>query len=136
MHALSGILAALIERQKTGQGIYLEVALMETALHFARTVALVQTASAGRTLDQALAHPQVSARGLIVESEHPVLGTVKNVGLPVRFGRAPREAHRSAPLLGEHTNEILREAGYSVEQILHLSQDGIVAIRAPQAEPA
>ncbi|WP_066739167.1 CaiB/BaiF CoA-transferase family protein, partial [Cupriavidus sp. D384] len=181
MHALSGILAALLERHTTGKGTYLEVALMETALgfmgymaqnywrsgkapqrmgtahpsmspyqafdaadgplmlgvgndaqwkrfcsvadledwvdhpdfvtnaarvkNFTRTVELVQSrlstqplaywldtlqkigvpCSPIQTLDQALAHPQVQARQLVVETEHPVLGTVSNIGFPLPF---------------------------------------------------
>ncbi len=87
-----------------------------------------------QTLDQALAHPQVQARQLIVESEHPVLGTVNNIGLPVRFRQGARAAQRPAPLLGEHTEEILQEAGFPAAQIARLARDGIVANGAPRVE--
>ncbi|SPA36800.1 CoA-transferase [Cupriavidus taiwanensis] len=223
MHALSGILAALLERHMTDKGTYLEVALMETALgfmgymaqnywrsgkapqrmgtahpsmspyqafdtadgllmlgvgndaqwkrfcavaglddwvdhpdfatnaarvqNFSRTVTLVQSrlqtrplswwleelkkigvpCSPIQTLDQALEHPQVQARQLIVKTEHPVLGTVSNIGLPVRFRRQARQASRPAPLLGEHTDEILHEAGFTPEQIEAMHRAGTVA---------
>ncbi|WP_439668470.1 Bile acid-inducible operon protein F, putative acyl-CoA transferase/carnitine dehydratase [Cupriavidus necator] len=224
MHAFSGILAALIEREKTGHGVYLEVSLLDTALgfmgymaqnywrtgraparmgtahpamapyqafdaadgplmigvgndaqwrrfctvaglhdhvddpafatnaarvaNFARTVDLVQRRIATQpvafwlqalraagvacspihTLDQALAHPQLEARQLVVESEHPVLGTVRNMGLPVRFRDGKRQAHRAPPLLGQHTEEILREAGFGPDMIRRYQADGIVAV--------
>jgi crotonobetainyl-CoA:carnitine CoA-transferase CaiB-like acyl-CoA transferase len=61
------------------------------------------------TIDQAVAHPQAAARGAIVESVHPVAGPVKMVGPPVRMSETPGQIRRPAPLLGEHTQEVLRE---------------------------
>lgn len=223
MNALSGILAALLERGRTGQGLYLEVALLDTALgfmgyqaqnywcsgkvpqrmgtahpamspyqafeasdgslfigvgndaqwrrfcdaaglqhivddpafatnasrvaNFSRTVALVQDRVRSlpvahwlrvlqavrvpcapiHTLDQALAHPQVAAREIIVKTTHPVLGEISNVGLPVRFAGAAREASRPPPLLGEHSAEILHEAGYTADEIGTLQDSGAIA---------
>ncbi len=222
MHALSGVLAAVIERGRTGEGAYLEVALLDTALgfmgyqaqnfwrtgktpqrmgtahpamspyqafrtsdghimlgvgnevqwkrfcevaglqhiaadpdfatnkdrvrNFARTVELVQRkietrslqqwldalqpagipCSAINTLDQALAHPQVATRGLITTVDHPVLGPLHNMGLPVRFGGAARTADRAPPMLGQHTAEVLREAGYADEDISALQTCGAI----------
>lgn len=232
--ALSGILAALLQRAQTGQGQYLDVSLLDTSLglmsymaqnywrtgqvprrmgtghpamcpyqafraadgdlmlgvgndaqwqrfcavaglqdkvndpefasnaarvrNFEATVALVQARIATRTvadwiaalkpagiacsaihtLDQALSHPQVAARELIVSSQHPVLGTVHNVGLPVRFGRQPRHAAMPAPLLGQHSREILADLGYTPDDIDALLAAGSVqeaARQAPQASP-
>lgn len=229
MHALSGILAALLERGRTGEGMYLEVALLDTALgfmgylaqnywltgkppermgtahpamapyqafkaadgslfigigndaqwrrfceaaglegvmndpdfavnarrvaNFTRTVALVQDrvrdhtvqewldllqpagvpCSPIHTLDQALAHPQVASRKIMVQTVHPVLGEMKNVGLPVRFGGEARSASRPPPLLGEHGAEILREAGYSPADIAALATSGAIQIPAGAA---
>ncbi len=78
-------------------------------------------------LGDALAHPQVAARGLIVESEHPAVGHLRQIALPVKFQHEAREAHRPPPLLGQHTDEILRELGYSVETIESLRAGGFVA---------
>lgn len=228
--ALSGILAALLERGRTGAGQYLDVSLLDTSLglmsymaqnywrtgqiprrmgtghpamcpyqafraadgdlmlgvgndaqwqrfcavaglqdyvdapafssnaarvrNFDETVALVQArietrtvaawlaalkpagiaCSAIHTLDQALAHPQVAARELIVTSQHPLLGEVRNIGLPVRFGGQPRQAALPAPLLGEHSREILADLGYSSEEIEALLAAGSVQAATPAAQ--
>ena len=220
--ALSGILAALLERQQTGKGVYVEVSLLDTSIsqmgymaqnywrtgspprrmgtahpamspyqafetadgylmlgvgndaqwkrfcvatkfdhlmndprfatnaervsNFNETVRVVAEVMRMRstdewlgllraagvpcspinTLDQALEHPQVQSRALIVETEHPVLGPTKNVGYPVKFNHEPRDASRHAPLLGEHTKEVLKEMGLSNERIDALFEKGVI----------
>ena len=220
--ALSGILAALLERQQTGKGVYVEVSLLDTSIsqmgymaqnywrtgapprrmgtahpamspyqafetadgdlmlgvgndaqwkrfcvatkfetlmddprfatnaervsNFNETVRVVGEVMRTRTteewlsvlraagvpcspintLDQALEHPQLEARALIVETHHPVLGPTKNVGYPVKFNQEPRHAARHAPLLGEHTKEVLKEMGLSNERIDALFENGVV----------
>ncbi|MDN8617310.1 CaiB/BaiF CoA transferase family protein [Variovorax ginsengisoli] len=222
MNAVAGILAALIERGRTGKGVYLEASLLDTAMsqmgvmaqaywrsgklpermgtahpalapyqafeagdgflmvgvgndaqwgrfcvaagleryrddprfatnaarvtNFGETVALVAermrtrtvdawldalraagvACSPIQTLDQALGHAQMAHRELIVESEHAVLGPVWNMGFPVKFGGQAREASRPAPLLGEHTREILGEVGYSAGAIEGMVGAGVV----------
>ncbi|MDO8479685.1 MAG: CoA transferase [Candidatus Rokubacteria bacterium] len=76
------------------------------------------------TLDEALRHPQLEANGTLVEFTHPVHGKVKTVGNPLRLSAVKTIALRSAPLLGEQTEEILREAGYQDEEIFALRADG------------
>lgn len=222
MNGLSGILAAVIERNRTGKGVYLEISLLDTALgfmtymaqsywrtginpkpmgtahpsmspyqsfqaadgqimlgagndaqwrrfctvagledyvdhpdfatnaqrmtHLEKTEALVQgvmqtktvsdwlacLSAAGvpcspiNTLGQALSHPQVAARELIVEMNHPILGAIKNIGHPVRFQNEHRSASRPPPLHGEHSEELLLEAGYSSKDIRSLIDRGVV----------
>ena len=48
---------------------------------------------------------------MVVEIEHPVEGTVRALGIPVKLSDTPGSIRRAAPLLGEHTEEVLREAG-------------------------
>ena len=208
MFGLSGVLAAVIERERTGKGVYVELALLDTALGFmsymaqtywhtgrdpqrmgtahpsmcpyqafqakdgplmlgagndaqwrrfceatdmpeyadhpdfstnaqrlanlARTVQIVQEKIATRTvsewvtllsrikvscspihtLGQALSHPQVQARGLIEQTEHPVVGPLKQIGLPVKFQGQARTAVCPPPMHGQHSREILQELGY------------------------
>lgn len=226
--ALSGILAALLERERTGKGTYVEVSLLDTAIsqmgylaqnywrtgkaprrmgtahpamapyqafatldghmmvgvgndaqwqrfcsatglehladderfatnaarvaRFDETVQLVADVIRMRTtnewleclrasgvpcspintLDQALEHPQVASRELLVGVDHPVLGPMQNIGIPVRFNEQPRVAVRPAPLLGEHTEEVLSEIGVSSERIRALAKDGIVGLSSAE----
>lgn len=232
MHAVSGILAALLERGQTGRGSYVEVTLLDTAMsfmsylaqsywltgnvpqrmgtahpslapyqvfaasdgdlmigvgndvqwrrlcsvmgmeplatdpdfatnaarvrNFATTVAQVQDrvklrtvaewldalAGAGipsapiHTTDQALAHPQVIERGLVVESDHPTLGPLPRLGYPVVFNGEPRDTRLPPPLHGEHSADVLAGIGYSPEAIAELAARRIVRIAAPAARVA
>lgn len=79
------------------------------------------------TVDQVLADPQVRARGMVVEMQHPVAGRLEMAGSPVKLANsAPRPPHPS-PLLGQHTEEVLREVlGLDDGQIAALRDGGVV----------
>jgi crotonobetainyl-CoA:carnitine CoA-transferase CaiB-like acyl-CoA transferase len=57
--------------------------------------------------DQAMADPQILARGMAVNTEHPVAGSFKTLGIPVKLSDTPGELRRPAPTLGQHTGEVL-----------------------------
>jgi formyl-CoA transferase len=69
------------------------------------------------TYAEAFADPHVQARGMVVEVEHPSLGRLRMPGPPVKMSETPPRAERRAPLLGEHTRDVLREAGFSDTEI-------------------
>jgi crotonobetainyl-CoA:carnitine CoA-transferase CaiB-like acyl-CoA transferase len=73
-----------------------------------------------------LADPQVRARDMVVEVDHPRAGRVKALGHPIKFSGTPAEMKRPAPLLGEHTREILGELGYGAAQIDAFIREGAV----------
>jgi len=64
------------------------------------------------TYADVFADAQVQARGLVVETEHPRLGRIRSLGAPVKMSVTPPISGRPAPLLGQHTREVLRELGY------------------------
>jgi crotonobetainyl-CoA:carnitine CoA-transferase CaiB-like acyl-CoA transferase len=61
------------------------------------------------TIDQVVDHPQVQARNMLVEYEHPTAGKIKIVGVPVKLSETPGRVREPAPLLGQHTDQVLRE---------------------------
>jgi crotonobetainyl-CoA:carnitine CoA-transferase CaiB-like acyl-CoA transferase len=72
-------------------------------------------------------HPQIRANELLVEDEHPLAGRMRQPRPAARFDRTPAAIQRPAPALGQHTNEILDEAGYESEEIDSLREAGIIA---------
>jgi len=74
-----------------------------------------------------LGDPQVAAREMVVEVEHPRAGTVKTLGTPIKFSDTPGAVQRPAPMLGEHTREVLGELGYSSREVDELLAAGAVA---------
>ena len=78
------------------------------------------------TRDQVIAHPQVLASGILMESEHPVAGRLRQTRAAARFSQTPTMLRRGAPRLGEHTGDILRELGISDEDIRRLQRGKVV----------
>jgi crotonobetainyl-CoA:carnitine CoA-transferase CaiB-like acyl-CoA transferase len=70
---------------------------------------------------QVFADPQIAARRMAVDVEHPTLGRIRTLGSPIKMSATPPLVGRRAPLLGEHTGEVLREAGFSAEEIAQLT---------------
>ena len=79
------------------------------------------------TLDKVFQDPHVMARGIVKEVTHPITGTLKMVGIPVRHHETPGTIRLAPPHLGEHTNTILHELlGYNDNVIDSLRQEGVV----------
>ncbi len=78
-------------------------------------------------LDEALDSELVRAREMLVEVEQPGIGPVRLLGQPVKLSRTPADDTRPAPALGEHTEEVLDEAGFGGDEIAALIDGGAVA---------
>jgi len=77
------------------------------------------------TREQVIAHPQVIASGILIESQHPTAGRLRQTRAAARF-ETPTLVRRGAPRLGEHSREILRELGLPEEAIAGLKQQRII----------
>jgi crotonobetainyl-CoA:carnitine CoA-transferase CaiB-like acyl-CoA transferase len=86
-------------------------------------------------LDEALDSELVRARGMVAELDQPgAEKPVRLLGVPVKLSRTPGDANRApGPGLGEHTEAVLRDAGYSAEEIAELLESG--AVKGPASEP-
>jgi len=82
-------------------------------------------------LDQVYHDPQVKARNMLVDLEDPELGTLHNIGIPVKLSLTPGQVRRRAPALGEHSEEVLLEAGYSTEEVACLVEQAVVKTSSP-----
>lgn len=78
-------------------------------------------------IEAVYADPQVQAREMRVETDHPVAGRVSGIGIPVKLSDTPGTVRGPAPTLGQHTNEALRELGYTTAEVTALRDDGVVA---------
>ena len=83
---------------------------------------------AGPVLDIGEMHadPQALAREMIVETLHPTAEKVKAIGLPIKFSDTPGGVRRAAPVFGQHTQEVLREHGYSDAEIEQMAAQGVI----------
>ena len=78
------------------------------------------------TIDKVFADPQVLYRQMLKELYHPKAGKVRITGIPVKLSDTPGEVETAPPVLGQHTEEILNELGYSDQEVEKLRQEKVV----------
>lgn len=84
-------------------------------------------AAAVNTMEQAFEHPQAKARELLYHCDHPVEGRIPQLGFPVKFSGTPAAHRLPPPLLGQHSVEVLRDLGYTLEEIETLVASHVTA---------
>jgi len=84
------------------------------------------------SIGEALTHPQTLARGMVIETQHTAAGANRSIGCPVHLSETPAAVTRPAPLLGEHTRDVLKEHGYTDAEIDRFVADGVVEAASPR----
>lgn len=84
--------------------------------------------------DEALQDPQVIARNMVVDIDHPVIGPMKLLGLPIKAAEELTTIRSPAPWLGQHSEEVLRELGYGDEEVRELFRARVVFDRFRSAD--
>lgn len=77
-------------------------------------------------IDEVLNDPQIIARGMVIEQDHPILGKIKMPNLPFRFSGCDTSPRSVAPSLGQHNAEIAASVGYSASEIDAMVCDGVL----------
>lgn len=78
-------------------------------------------------------HPQIVANGIVFEHAHAVAGNLRQARPPARFSKTDFELRQSGALLGEHTEEVLGEAGFTPDEIAALRNAGVFGEPQQQA---
>ncbi|XVH31982.1 CaiB/BaiF CoA transferase family protein [Haloferacaceae archaeon DSL9] len=103
-----------------------EFAMLTTERALARLADAAVPASDVKNMEAVFSDPQVRARGMYQQVSHPTAGTVEMAGSPMHFSRTPTTIRRHPPLLGEHTEAVLKEYGYAPHDIERLREEGAI----------
>jgi len=79
-----------------------------------------------RDLAQVFADPQIVERAMVIALEHPIAGTIRALGVPVKLADTPGAIRQPPPMLGQHTNPVLRDLGIENEEIARLKEEGAI----------
>ena len=102
------------------------VANQQVAQVLASLDAIDVPAAKVQRIDEVLADPQIQARGMVLEQDHPVLGKIKLPNLPFKFSDCDTDITQVAPDLGQHNAEIAQSLGFSTAEIAAMQCDGVL----------
>jgi formyl-CoA transferase len=124
------------ERNARMREIYDDMALVTKCMTSAQCLALCEALDIAATriyaIDELPAHPHLVAVGLFERMLHPSEGSTVVVRPPPRFARTPASIRRPAPQLGEHTDEVLREAGFDEAELAELKAQKVIVGAPPR----
>src|SRR5438093_351926 len=126
VHAAFGVLAALWQRQASGQGQRVEVSMQDAVVNLSRIAMRLAYAGACLTPTEILSDPHLKARGMVTTIQHPGWGEFTMPANPVQLSGSPTEI-QPAPLLGQHNAEVYKEwLSLGAEDLDRLRADGVV----------
>ncbi|WP_444634381.1 CaiB/BaiF CoA transferase family protein [Cupriavidus oxalaticus] len=129
--------ATIGERTKHIDELYRMVAEVMPTRTSAEWMALLESTDMPvmqlHTVDSLMADPHLDAVGFIDMVEHPTEGTIRSMAIPSQWSGTPPKVERQAPRLGEHSAQVLAEAGFSADEIRKLAEEGVTLI-APATE--
>jgi crotonobetainyl-CoA:carnitine CoA-transferase CaiB-like acyl-CoA transferase len=100
--------------------------LSHTALEWEQIFAQDVPSAAARSIADMFDHPQVLAEDMVTNLEHPSVGRYKGLTKAIKFSKTPGPSPFAAPTLGEHSDDVLAECGYSHNEIAQLRQQGVI----------
>jgi crotonobetainyl-CoA:carnitine CoA-transferase CaiB-like acyl-CoA transferase len=100
--------------------------LSHTALEWEQIFAQDVPSAAARSIADMFDHPQVLAEEMVTNLEHPSVGRYKGLTKAIKFSKTPGPSPFAAPTLGEHSDDVLAECGYSHTEIAQLRQQGVI----------
>ena len=92
----------------------------------ARLIAEDVPAGPVHALEDVIDDPQVRHNQAVIESDHPLAGRMRQAAPPARFARTPSVAGAPAPVLGQHTDEVLKEIGIDATECARLRAEGVI----------
>lgn len=87
------------------------------------------------TFDETLSDPHVVARDMVTELDHPIIGEMRTIGPPTKFSGIDFSVRSAAPWLGQHTADLLREAGLTDDEVRAAFTDGVAFDAHPDLHP-
>ena len=140
LFATYATLAGLVGAGRTGEGFVADVSLVEPAVcawNSNEIEAVLMTAGVPcacvNNFKQVFDDPHIVARGVVKDVEHPRLGHMRAVRNPILFDHDGPTIDRSAPMLGEHSEEILHQLGYSADAVAGFIAAGVTRNAKPKA---
>ena len=119
--------AARLENQKTFRPLLNAILAQDTRENWISKFREAGVpAGSVRDLNEALAAPEIRARGMVGTVEHPNAGRLELVTSPIRYSATPVNKPAAPPTLGQHSAEILGDHGFTADEIAALAKDGIV----------